>query len=1594
MDRTRGAETTMAVPSRTPLRPGDPPPLRGTGAVRRQGSRRILGPLAAALLLAAAAGGAAAQDEDEILRLLDGSPATRALGIRSLVKDGAGYAATLDAIHRTVHVFLSPDGKAVDAALVLGDWQVEGLAAFETPVLIVATADNSVPSGDLPPAVLAAVQGSLSGGALPLKQGVNLVTGLDLRSPSVLTSLLVDALGAGPAVLPLTGTLGADALKAVLGGSTPSGGNLDGASLSFTIPALRPPLLGGLLTAGAVPLHLSHGGGGFSMDGSFDLALALGGTTFPVKGVAIRSFAPGAAAGSPCLSLGTDLSEAPGLLSRIPGLSGISVKGFEFDVVRGRDGSLAPGVRIPGSGSLKGARGPLPVDFTLALEPQGGACATLVRIDTRLTVADLVGHEVPVLGTLALDRLEFEVSAGDLLAAAAFAFDGSTATLAGLKIGETPAFEVGLDRVSLSTFAPSLKGTAFDALVLEKPAVFLVPGEKGGGGATLRAADMPETLKEQTAAYRQAAGDAIALRPGITFVGSVSFQPEGTVGRALSVVGLASRPLPLLLNLPPGLPESGGGAAPAPAPSGGPGGTTGGTTGGSPGGATRTRTLPSDAKTTGLDLQVPLDLSDLTLPLPSFLEPGGAAAAQHPPRIVARETDAGFLTALELPAGFSPSSPPVGGSPGTPPPARPVVLGFDVTALGRGELSFGGRDAGSGTWESPFGIPHLALGGLSFDIALGKDDTHFDLQGLWTPPGPSAKKDERVVADISFAGKEIRDVSLSLPDTTVHLLDLPGLDLLPPGSGDELRTALDTVSLKAPCFSLHAVSGTLEFKGMEDLTGVAFQDPATGAWNFVVLISGGRSIADLFGMRPTDIGYALAAEIAPPDLSVVLSGRGYQGTVGSLPLPARIAFQKWDPGHVLSLMPGLSLCLTLDPASPHFSKSTAENLKRMGLTQPVGISGGLAGLFGGVFALELSVDLQIESPFDALPVPGLKTVQGAGLALTLEASTSYVALGVRGSILLQENASTPGRQFRADLQVLAEETGIDFRLKLSMVGSWDDAFGLKGFTVRNPSMAVGVVVGEGAQLEFALSGEVEFPVSETSGVDIGLAGAVRILPEAYFMPDAFAAAGKLPYVDPSRPGLHSPLPLGALPLLAQKLVAASSGKTLAAGDSTNLQAEIRDFYFAFMTPNAGPNLPQEYMQMFSLSETGVGLKGELWLVDPSTKKGQRIGSFTGWASDLGFHIEGTSAAFSVGPVSVGDGEFLFEAGLTEPPALRIKAQGTIVDEKTFSGLLHVTILPARFLVEFDTTVNGTSVHASAKSGGLSLDPSNDFTVSCGMDTDFMAEFRRALAGSLQGMEAAKSLIDDAEKLVDTLEGRVGVAKADYEKARSAGPSFFGNTLDDLVDHSPVSGAFKSQVKDDVKKILGSHHAHTGMAPTDLSDKAWDAAGDAIAKTRKKLEKERDGIGPLEIAKRTALGLEIDGCDIAGDLVDAMKKTAAHILGLDKALDDLQKELADGKSALQSLEDMNAIIEDAGKSLLQGSGDLEISGIQIDGSLRGLFPGLGGTPPTFTMAGQWNGKGGPLPIKIVLAGGANDTSGLVGTLSAGFAGELLHALSPR
>lgn len=793
--------------------------------------------------------------------------------------------------------------------------------------------------------------------------------------------------------------------------------------------------------------------------------------------------------------------------------------------------------------------------------------------------------------------------------------------------------------------------------------------------------------------------------------------------------------------------------------------------------------------------------------------------------------------------------------------------------------------------DDAFGLEWLDLAGAG--LTLSVQGTEADVSFDATVDG------KKVLVQFAEDGGGLKDFTLELPGP-LKLSDLPGLKAVP---------GADSFTFTDPTVSRDAVFAKTTFKG-ETVDALAFKDSG-GAWNIGLRLEKALNLGDLVGHRQ-----GLLKEVSLPRLRLLVAGKGFSASFEDLPPAAARFFARPDgtpASGPVTVAPGINLRANFDPSA---SAALKKPMTALGLTGTLSIAGTVEGVFGGEPAVDLSVALPAGH---ATAFKFLKPHAGSTSKFFMRLSKAEEDLGVASVVELPGGKGNPPLLLEFDFGLKAKETEVEVAASGGLKGDWRNALGIPGLTLENPYLSVGV--NETGGFDTLIDAWFLF-----GGEKVRVSADLVIEPEALFVPEAVALAGKINKID-----------FGQLTSHAGALTQAKHGKGLSGGGFHGLPAELTDVAFAVMTP--GASLPPDLADELKMTGSGIALKGKLWVAK------KQVADASGYVSDLGIGLAGDVTPFSVGPVTLKDAVLDVQAKTDAPPSLLMK--GDIELFKGERARYDFEVMPDRFKLAVDTKFGGLfdlSIDAETTQG-LAFTPSNDLDFDAALSADYVKSFQQLAKGAVDGLKkgakdvsAAQASVSSAQQKVDGLNAKIADAKARAKKA-------FDDASRGLDSAQDKVDSLKREIDDKNDKIHDlSHDREKDLKKLKLADAAKKEGQIAALTT------EVGGLyaaygtakGALEAAQKSVKGLPAGA---SPEVLALEGQLATETAGLSVA----QGVLAAAKAADQGL-------EAAAKAVAEGSQQFSIEQVSVSGSVDGLVSaGTRGKRPvlkaTCKVAGQ-------------------------------------------
>ena len=470
---------------------------------------------------------------------------------------------------------------------------------------------------------------------------------------------------------------------------------------------------------------------------------------------------------------------------------------------------------------------------------------------------------------------------------------------------------------------------------------------------------------------------------------------------------------------------------------------------------------------------------------------------------------------------------------------------IDADALAEKKFVFTTSDEHKFNWNNAFGMSFMDLKQTAMTLTIEKGAYAISLDGFLGGAFRNGHKDRAVVINLQIEDKKIVDFTLSLPNTKLSLHALPELRRLP---------GVTKFAVEAPTISMHAIGGKVEFL-KETVDAVVFYDASRKDWNIGLRFEKALTLADLTGHRS-----GFLKDIGLPKMRLLASTRGLKQKYADLPLAAQNFFTAVGklPEGDLELEQGVNVIAMFDAAVA--PANIKKELSKLGLGNvQLEIDGTVEGMFGGTPGVELTVAM------DASKSHGFKflKLKNVHAEFFMKLTKTEEALGFRTAVGMSQGKGKPDLKFDIDFELAEQDGQVEARAAGGMKGDWINAAGIKGLTLENPFMTVGIT--ETGSFDMLIDGTVIVGREK-----IRAAADMVLSPEALGLPTAIAFAGTI-----NR-------------LAFNDLAAHAKKHARQKGSFQKLDAEFRDVAFAFMTP--GARLPSDLEEELKIEGAGMALK--------------------------------------------------------------------------------------------------------------------------------------------------------------------------------------------------------------------------------------------------------------------------------------------------------------------------------------------------------------------------------------------------------------------
>ncbi len=809
---------------------------------------------------------------------------------------------------------------------------------------------------------------------------------------------------------------------------------------------------------------------------------------------------------------------------------------------------------------------------------------------------------------------------------------------------------------------------------------------------------------------------------------------------------------------------------------------------------------------------------------------------------------------------------------------------IDADALQEKKFVFTTSDKHKLSWNNVFGMSFLDLSDVALNVSFEKGDYSVSLDGAIGGAFGKKHKKREVVIEFEIKDKKLKDFTLSLPDTKLQLHSISELKNIP---------GVSKFAIESPTISMHAIYGKVDFL-KETVDSVVFYDEEKKDWNIGLQFEKALTLATLTGHKGSFLDH-----LGLPKMKFIASTKGLKQSYEDLPLAAQDFFTEDGklPKGDLELEEGVNIVANFDPALA--SKDLKDALKTLGLGSTVlEIDGTVEGMFGGEPAIELNVDIDAPSSHS---FKFLKK-KHAQAEFFIKLSKEESALGFSTQVTMKQGKNKPDLEFDVDFEFATQETETEVMVSGAMKGDWEKAAGIKGLTLENPFMSVGI--NESGSFDMLIDGTILIGSEK-----IRAAADLVLSPEALGLPTAFAFAGQI-----------NKIKLDTLSTHAKKHT------KLKGGGFKNMSAEFKDVAFAYMTP--GAHLPADLEKELSIEGAGMAIKATLLI------NNKELGTANGYFSTEGIKIDGTLDPFKLGPLNLKKATLDIQAGEKLSP--EFKMSGDIALFKGFEEKYSIDLEPSKFRFYSDSKFGGAfEAIINAESDGLNFKSSNDFSFDAQLDTKFTKIFKEITKAELKGMKKEDKAIKDAKSKLSKAQQKVSSLESNIKNEKEKTKKAFDKASKSIDSAKRKVDKLQSTINYNKKKAHDLHNkAKSDAKHLKFARAGKDKAEEAAVYTAMKSEEAalKTAKWALDKAKK---GVHIVPVDSAPKVVALVAELKTAEIGLKAA-----------QGFLSGVLGINKGIESALKDIDKGLDILKVNKLGVSGSLKGITTlGKEGTKPS-------------------------------------------------
>ncbi len=978
------------------------------------------------------------------------------------------------------------------------------------------------------------------------------------------------------------------------------------------------------------------------------------------------------------------------------------------------EGSLDGGgqwnLALTGAGKLHGKDISLKVEGDFAKDQQKKLAVTVtgsVKAGDLLQQADLPGLR-------AVDLTEIKITDKWLSGTVRIRDEKTSLLLFKAEQAPSKSLCVALihDVLKFGNYVPQAKGTMMDDASV-KNAVLLMVRQP----VTLKAGDMPEPLKDALAAAMGSA-ETLELKPDVNFYAALDVEKSGSVKLFMAKAGLQNlKNLRLKGKLNKSVFDD----------------------------ATAKAVAAKDQFLDGLDI-------------------GATLPAFHPPVLPA---DITFKNASFVVKGEGQANKRV--------LKIAIAAGIDMTVKGKA-LSFDGilelakegplRDQGaldlavsgqsSLNWDKPLGIEGLTLQKIGFAAAYVTDEKkQRSLKLALTSKGMINRDQVDVSGELFVEQGRVKDVTFKVKGT-VNVASLPYVSKVP---------GINQFAFRDLEISPQILAGELTWKTKNVTAASVIYAPAEDR-DMVMLLFRLKNVS-LDKLVPKIKNTPLEG-ISIPEYVVCVSTKDVTKEMNRMPEAVKRILVGIidDPKYRFKVEDGVTVLASFDPRKA--GGTLKSSMQKLGVQDPIVISGAVGGVFGGMPSVALYAKLP------KMPVPQglpkfIKFAKAAQGSLFMKLSTAGdVAIGFSTGI--QAKMGEDLIDFATDFSLQASAVGVGLGIAGRMDGTWNNPLGLKGLSLTDTLLKVTVEADSSVGVVISGVSTVDskrYKLQTLANVNVASLGVPKEI-IFNFEADEIGVKSYLAFADIAFKSVAANQTvknrlLAGMPDQKMRNAANAMLQQVQQGKSLAQIVKVDDLplvsfkkvkvYLA--TPGASdPDLQIEGM--------GAALRGEMFFQNKTVAKVDSYVKLTG------LKVFGEWKVRDLGPVKIDEAKVDIAANLSEAPRFIVKGKVNLF------GTVHaanVTFAKEGATLFFEDRFGELGRYSfTAKSVGRDLLNMTDFTFQGEMASDFNTWFEKRVGNEVKKMFAqqgaefdkVKSGLTAAENKVKKLDGEIAQAR---EKAR-------------------------------------------------------------------------------------------------------------------------------------------------------------------------------------------------------------------------------------